>query len=64
MNRSVTLTATDAVANVERYLAQQYAKRKVEKQRPVDGVIGMWREIVRIAIKKVGDSGESRRRQH
>lgn len=36
---TTTLTATDAVANVERYLAQQYAKREVVQQRPVDGVI-------------------------
>ena len=52
MNRSTTLTAHDAVANVERYLAQQYAKRKVEKREPAD-VMGMWFRIVRIA-KKVG----------
>ena len=39
MNRSTTLSATDAVANVERYLAQQYAKREVEKRKPADGVV-------------------------
>lgn len=50
MNRSTTLSASDAVANVEAYLAQQYAKREVEK--PADGVVGMWIKIVRIAIKK------------
>ena len=50
MQRSTILTATDAVANVERYLAAQYAKRKAEK--PVDGVVGMLIRIVRIAIKK------------
>jgi len=53
MNRSTTLTAHDAVANVERYLAAQYAKRKVEK--PADGVMWMWIRIVRIAIKKAGE---------
>lgn len=52
MNRSTTLTASDAVANVEAYLAQQYAKRKVA-EKPADGVVGMWFRIVRIA-KKVG----------
>ena len=39
MNRSTTLTAHDAVANVERYLSQQYAKREAAQQRPVDGVV-------------------------
>jgi len=39
MNRSTTLTATDAVANVERYLAQQYAKREAAQQSPADGVV-------------------------
>lgn len=52
MNRSTTLSASDAVANVEVYLAAQYAKRKVA-EKPADGVIGMWIRIVRIAIKKV-----------
>lgn len=55
MNRSTTLSATDAVANVEAYLSAQYAKRKVEKQRLADGVMWMWIRIVRIAIKKAGE---------
>lgn len=38
MNRSTTLTAHDAVANVERYLAAQYAKRKVT-EKPAGGVV-------------------------
>lgn len=52
MHRSTTITASDAVANVEAFLAQQYAKRKVEK--PADGVIGMWIKIVRIALIWIG----------
>ena len=41
MQRSTILTATDAVANVERYLAAQYAKRHApEPQRQTwDGVV-------------------------
>lgn len=54
MHRSTTLSAPAIIANVERYLAQQYAKREVEEP-AADGVMGMWREIVRIAIKKVGE---------
>ena len=56
MQRSTTLTASDAVANVERYLAAQYAKRKVT-EKPADGVMGTWIRIVRIAIKKRVNSG-------
>ena len=37
MNRSTTLSATDAVANVERYLAQQYAKRHASGGREAGG---------------------------
>ena len=33
-----TLSAPAIIRNVERYLAQQYAKREVEKH-PVDGVV-------------------------
>ena len=47
-----TLSAPAIIRNVERYLAQQYAKREVV-QHPVDGVVVMWFKIVRIA-KKVG----------
>lgn len=48
-----TLDATAIICNVERYLAAQYAKRKVT-EKPAANVMGMWREIVRIA-KKVGE---------
>jgi len=48
------LFATEAIANVEAYLAQQYDRRKVT-EKPADGVVGMWIRIVRIAIKKVGE---------
>lgn len=38
MHRTTTLTASDAVRNVEAFLAQQYAKREVV-QHPADGVV-------------------------
>ena len=52
MNRSTTLTAHDAVANVERYLSQQYARREVA-QHPADGVVVIlaWRVVVMLIWK-------------
>ena len=52
MNRSTTLTASDAVANVERYLAQQYAKREATQRQPADGVVVIlaWCVVVMIWI--------------
>lgn len=35
----ITLDAPAIIRNVEAYLAQQYAKREVVQQRPVDGVV-------------------------
>jgi hypothetical protein len=58
MQRTTTLSATEAIANVEAYLAQQYAKRRrvpvVEKKTPYDGIVVFVAMLAIVLITQIG----------